>query len=159
MVAEKGSPEAKLKMARLQLNKKNLTPATRRHLEGKIKDNEALLKSAEKGTYKKQSQVDTGQVKRNIKKDKATLEANAPQKFSGGVEKDKEHRRAQELAEKIKNGMPTDSEMRMCPPGMIGRHMKWNKENKEAIAEWKGIRRRLDPNDPNSANVETLRRR
>lgn len=158
-MAGKGSPEAKVKMARLQLNKKNLTPATRKHLEEKINENEALLKSAEKGTYQKQSQIDTGQVKRNIKKDKTTLEANAPAKFSGGAEKDKEHRRAQELAEKIKIGMPTDSEMKMCPPGMIGRHMKWSRENKEAIAEYKGIQRRLEPENPNAANIERLRRR
>ncbi len=159
MAEKKGSPEAKLRMAKMQLNRKNLTPATRKHLEEKIKENEALLQSAKKGTYAKQSHIDAGQVARNIKKDKATLEANAPAKFSGGVEKDREHKRAEELAEKIKVGMPTDSEMKMCPPGMIGKHMAWNRKNKQRIAEYKGIMRRLEPDNPNAANVERLRRR
>ena len=156
---KKGSPEAKIRMAKLQLNKKNLTVATRKHLEERIRESEGLLKSAKEGTYKKQSQIDTDQISRNIKKDKATLEKNAPVKFSGGAEKDKEYRRAKELEEKIKQGMPTDSEMRMSPPGTISKHLAWNRENKERIAEYKGIQRRLEPDNPNAANIERLRRR
>jgi len=156
---EKGSPEAKVRMAKIQLNRKNLTVAARKHLEEKIKDNEALLRAAQNPTYKKEGRIDAAEVKKSIDRDKKVIETRSPERFGSGTEKDKEHRRAQELAESIKVGMPTDSEMKMCPPGMIAKHMNWNKENKGKIAEWKGIMRRLESDNPNAANVERLRRR
>ena len=159
IMIEKGSLQAKIRSAKMQLGRKNLTVATRQHLEEKIRENEALLKAAGEKTYKSEERVDTAQVKRNIEKDKATLEAAMPEKFSSGAEKDKQYSRAKELAEKIKEGMPTSNEMRTCPPGMINRHLKLDRENRERIDEWKNIMRRLDPSDPNVANVENLRQR
>jgi len=153
-MAEKGSLETKIRMEKIQLNRKNLTVAARQHLEDRIKENEALLKA---DTYKAEQRIDKTAVAKQIVRDKQILEERVPEKFTTGIEKDREYSRAKELAEQIKVGMPTDSEMKKCPPGMINQHLKWSRENEEKIAEWKGIMRRLEPDMPNAANVENLR--
>lgn len=77
-----------------------------------------------------------------------------------GVEKDRYAKRAQELREKISDGMPTKSEMNDVRgnPGAPMKNLGWEKRNAPLIQEYKRVMRTLDPHDPMSASVERFRR-
>ena len=69
--------------------------------------------------------------------------------------------REQELRDTITRDMPTAAEMRHAPPGIIGRHRQWERQNKTKIQEWKYIRRRMysGSDDPDVSNIERYRPR
>lgn len=73
--------------------------------------------------------------------------------------KDVLHAKEKELAEAIRQGMPTDAEMWRNGVGVTDKHMRWHASNKFLIAAWKNIRRVLNPHDNSLdlANVERLR--
>ena len=89
---------------------------------------------------------------------KKQLEALSPQEVSGST-LDAVARRAEELAEQIRIGMPTLEEMRRNPVGAVGKHTRWAKANRLKIPEWKNLRIQLAPDsdDPDEANVEQIR--
>jgi hypothetical protein len=55
--------------------------------------------------------------------------------------------------------MPSQEEMRKSPPGAIGKHMRWEKQNKKNLEEWKNLKLRLnhEDTDPDVANFERFR--
>ena len=59
-------------------------------------------------------------------------------------ERDKLAKREKELAGRISGDMMSDEEMRKCPAGAIGRELKFQRERKPDVLEWKNIRRRLE---------------
>ena len=76
-------------------------------------------------------------------------------------QRDKIAKLEKELREKISVGMLSFEEMRKCPPGAIGQHMRWERENKNDILVWKNCILALNKgnDDPDIANVERLRPR
>lgn len=68
-------------------------------------------------------------------------------------------KRERELAEQIREGMPPAEVMRRNPAGAVDWHMKWERQNKDRILEWKNIRRLLHYGDDSKdlTNVEMLR--
>ncbi len=75
-------------------------------------------------------------------------------------EKNKVYKRAQELEDKIRVGMPTRNEMEQPErhPGAIRKQYEWNKRNSKDIKEWKNCKRSLDKDDPTTSNIEKFRR-
>lgn len=92
---------------------------------------------------------------RNIDK---MLHDQAPKKL-GGKEYDVAAKRAEELQSKLVVGMPSQEEMRKCPPGAIKKHTQWEKNNKKDLAEWKELQLRLNigTDDADVANFEKHR--
>ena len=90
---------------------------------------------------------------------KKQLDQYSPPSDLPGSVKDKIAKRAKQLEEKILVGMPTQEEMRKNPAGMVDRHIKWEKENKAHILEWKNAQILLQPDssDQDLANFERLR--
>src|SRR3990167_488657 len=87
-----------------------------------------------------------------------TLQDLTPKPFEG-IEKDMAVKRANDLLSEMLNGMPTQAEMRRCPPGSIDKHMKWEKRNKQKVMEWKNLQLRLNAGsgDREVANLERFR--
>lgn len=99
-----------------------------------------------------------------LKRLEASLARDTPREYQGS-DLDTAVRREKELREKIAEGMPTAAEMRRNPPGALDKHMNWEARNKQDIAEWKNIKRRLwasgavssAASDGSVANVEMFR--
>ena len=78
---------------------------------------------------------------------------------TSGETKDALNVRRKELETSIKVGMPTQEQMRRNPVGAVDQHRRWERANKNAVLEWKNIKRVLerDSDDRDLSNVETLR--
>lgn len=87
-----------------------------------------------------------------------SLEELTPQPFSS-AQVDSAHKRMGYLKEKILEGMPTQEEMRKCPPGAVAKHMSWEKRNKQNINEYKYLALRTNAGNPDNdvANIERWR--
>ena len=103
---------------------------------------------------------DKTQVKRNIALLKHQVDKFSPEPLAP-AEKDKLARLEKQLAEKIRDGMPTDETMRKNPVGAIDQHTAWERAKKKLIKVWKNVRIQLNPDsdDRDLANVERLRPR
>lgn len=101
---------------------------------------------------------DKGAVGSQLKRLNIQLEKQSPIEPKG-QEKDSLVKREAKLRDEMLKGMPSQEEMRKCPPGAIGKHMRWEKDNKKKLLEWKNIRLRLnaDSDDPDVANFEMHR--
>jgi hypothetical protein len=88
-----------------------------------------------------------------------SLEKNSPPSQLPGETKDALYSRKLELEKDIAENMPSHEVMRRNPAGAVDWHLKWEKENKARILEWKNIQRTLNPDDDSKdlANVEMLR--
>lgn len=101
---------------------------------------------------------DKGVVGSQLKRLNIQLEKQSPVEPKG-QQKDSLVKREAQLRDEMLKGMPSQEEMRKAPPGAIGKHMRWEKENKKKLLEWKNIRLRLnaDSDDPDIANFEMHR--
>jgi len=87
------------------------------------------------------------------------LETQTPKEYDVTV-KDAAARREVELREgMVADGMPTQTEMRSCPPGAVNKLLVWESRNKKNLSEWKHITQRLNAGsqDPDLANFEKYR--
>ena len=136
--------------------KKILSYSERQSLQEDKREAESLLKEAQSGAGYARG-VDEGALRRQIGHlDKELHDTRAPK--LGAVQKDAIHKEVSELAEKLKEGMPTRAEMAHPAryPGAVRKHMLWDKRNRENINRYKELNRRLEPEAP--ANYEELRR-
>ena len=101
---------------------------------------------------------DRGEVLKSLRRISSQLETQTPKPYSG-VDLDQAVRREAELRAKLLEGMPSQEEMRKSPPGAVGKHMEWEKQNKRRLAEWKNLRLRINvgTSDPDVANFERYR--
>jgi len=101
---------------------------------------------------------DKGAVSTQLRRLNTQIETQSPKPFASD-EVDKAVRREAQLKDDILIGMPSQEEMRKSPPGAIGKHMAWEKRNKQKIKEWKDLRLRLNSgtDDPDIANLEQFR--
>ena len=133
-----------------------LSVSERMVLEDEKREAEMLKKQAQAEPGFKRG-VDEGALNNRIADmDKKLYESRAPR--MSAASKDSAYGEMKELEGKLKDGMPTRSEM-MHPsrhPGAIRKHMSWDKRNKENIKRYKELARGLDPEAP--ANYESLRR-
>lgn len=101
---------------------------------------------------------DKGAVSTQLRKVNKQLEIQSPKPYPEN-EVDKAAKREKALLEELSSTMPSQEEMRKCPPGAIGKHRAWEKKNKPKVLEWKELRLRLNSgsNDPDIANLERYR--
>jgi len=102
------------------------------------------------------------QNKSNLQKQarnmKRTLDEQAPRPYAPD-EIDAAAKRERELREEFLVGIPSQEEMRRNRDGSVHKHMKWEKENKQKILEWREIKKRLeyDSDDPELTSYERYR--
>jgi len=86
------------------------------------------------------------------------FDAQNPKEFKGD-EVDKAVKECIEIQGELTHGMPSQEEMRKCPPGAIDKHRVWERENKVKILKWKELKLRLNigSEDPDVANLERYR--
>lgn len=138
-----------------------MSPSELQGLREEMHDTENVLKTAEeygKGTQASEM-LDKGALKRSIKAYDVMINKYTPPKLRGAT-KDKVAKRAKELAEVIKQGMPTYEEMNDLKrhPGAPWKNLNWEKAKAAAINEWKQCQRKLEPGDPTASSIERLRR-
>lgn len=146
-----------------------LTPAERRELETEKRELENLQGGVGlEGKFQDPgftSTVDQGSVSKRLTDLGNVLDRRTPGQLSP-VEADRKWARVKELEGKITPGMPTMNEyfptatQMRDNAGLVGRGVqqnRWEEGCKPEILEWKALKRELVPDDPNAANVETLR--
>ena len=139
-----------------------MSPSELQGLVQEKNDTNSILRTVEGGAgagTRASEMLDKGALKRSVNKYDALIEKHSPKQLRG-KSKDAVAKRAKELGEFIKAGMPTHDEMHDLQrhPGTPYKNMKWEKEKAEAIQEWKQCQRRLEPGDPTASTVERLRR-
>ncbi len=83
---------------------------------------------------------DKAEARRQLKALDSQLET-APKAYSPD-QIDKAIAREAQLKAEMLQGMPTQEEMRRCPPGAVDKHRAWEDRNKPKVLEWKNIRLR-----------------
>lgn len=180
-VWEKGTQETKDRMAKMRAargqnkpeKKKIASVQARRDLREKLLRLEGQLQKALHPVYESESRLDKAFIQTQIREVKAQLDRVSPGAETVSVaNKNAIYKRVKELEEQIKVGMPTVDEMmgravtirgnpvggRREDPGIVQKSMEWEERNESKIREWKQLQRRLDPNDPDIANIENLRK-
>ena len=101
---------------------------------------------------------DKGAVRRQLQHLQRSFEQQTPKPVSA-AERDRLVSREVELRELIKRGMPSQEEMRKCPPGATDKHISWERRNKRRLTEWKNIvlRLNLGSDERDVANFEKFR--
>ncbi len=84
---------------------------------------------------------DKGEMVRQLRSLKRDLESQAPKPYTDNL--DDAIAREALLREEIRQGMPTDREMRRNMAGATDKHRKWEARTKEKMSEWKNIRLNL----------------
>lgn len=102
---------------------------------------------------------DKGEVNKQLRRARHTLETQTPRPPENGEEKDRMVGRSKQLLSQILEGMPSQEEMRKAPPGAVDKHRQWEKRNKSRILEWKNLQLRLTvgSGDREVANLERFR--
>jgi hypothetical protein len=134
-----------------------LTPSGKEDLLGQRRELEDTLKEAENfGRGTTAEQLDKEGLRKQIRHIDNTIEALSPREVKGKA-KDSLIREARELAEHLKQGLPTKYEMdhpAKCP-GAVRKHMGWLERNKSNVKRWRYIQNVVNPEAPES--IEDLR--
>lgn len=108
---------------------------------------------------------DRGNLNAHIQRIDKQLEKQAPPDLTG-EQRDQAVKENREIEARLQPLMPSDEEMRRNPPGVVGRHKKFDKASKSKkyfkegdIFRWKNNRLALHKgdDDPDLANFETMR--
>ena len=106
-----------------------------------------------------------GNLVAHLKRIDRELETKAPPELTG-EERDQKLRECQEIESRLVPNMPSDEEMRRNPPGVVGRHMRYEKLAKGRdhfpegdLSRWKDNQLALHKgsDDPDVANFERMR--
>jgi len=139
----------------------------------RISNNEGWLKTHKSSEYRRVRNMDESYVIKQLSTDKKTLNERAAPRDLKDTERTKLYTRVKYLEGKIRDGMPTRDEMmgkrhsnpgnpnskyQEARPGDVKKHMKWLSATQKYQDEWKKIMRILEPDDPEAANVERLRK-
>ncbi|MBW2086665.1 MAG: hypothetical protein JRI54_11660 [Deltaproteobacteria bacterium] len=146
-----------------------LTPVEIRERKRVIANLEAVLKNSVHSIYKSERNIDRKAIMEKIRENKKVLNERTAPRVSG-LEKNRLLRRAEELEKKIKQGMLTKDEFmgtrktndyghkyQEASEENIRKEMRWQVEKAPLVREWQKIMRIIDPDNPNSSNVERLR--
>ena len=129
-------------------------------------------KEIDSGVYGRKDLIqDPGHIQHEIAKRRKLIETHSPRKLTGQAA-NTAYKRAKELAEEIKKVMPTAKEYyQPYPSGKTPTHRGMDFENtvrqqmafqgqevQEKVREYKYLMGKLDPDNPNIRNIESLRR-
>lgn len=148
-----------------------LGPQERQEREQRIKSTENYLQNYKSSSFRTERDRDITPILRQLKEDKKVLsELSAP--VVSNQEKNKLLKRCRELETNIKIGMPTFDEMmgkrktnpnkskyQEAIPSIVDKNIKWTLKNEPSVREWQRIKRTIEPDNPNSTNVENLRKK
>jgi hypothetical protein len=108
-----------------------------------------------------------GNLLNHLKRIDSEIETKSPPETTG-EERDRMTRECKEIEDRLQPIMPSDEEMRKNPPGVVGRHMRYEKIAKGRdhfpegdIFRWKDNQLTLNKgsDDPDVANFERMRPR
>ena len=139
-----------------------LTPAELEGFKSEHSEDEANLRALESGKFKGapySEAIDKNVLRKRIARYKKIVADHSPARMKG-ITKDKMAKKARELSERIKEGMPTSNEMEDLRkhPGAPHKNLQWERRNARNIQEYKQIMRRLEAGDPTASSIERLRR-
>ena len=139
-----------------------MSPSELRTLKEDAQMNRHMLKQAESEGYgagSRGSVMDKAAIEKQARNLEKIAESHAPGKVTG-QDRDKLSKRAEELREKLKDGMCSKDEMRDMRnhPDAPIKHLEWERRNGKNTGEYKQIMRRLEPQDPGAASVERFRK-
>ena len=122
-----------------------------------VQENVAEIARLEETIRQPQLQDRTTAV-RQLRALQRTVTDFSPRPFEG-KEKDAAAKQERELRAAMLQGMLTKAEMRLNPPGAVGKLQQWTKANAERIQAWKYLQLRLNAgtDDPDVANFERFR--
>lgn len=140
-----------------------LAPSEIKALKSERNEMAGMLKELEEGGFGRgtpASQMDKARIRAQVNLYDRKIEAGTPKQIRG-ASKDRLVKQAEELAESIKEGMPSRGEMRNLRdnPNAPFKNLDWQKRNGSRITEYKQLMRRLEPGDPGASNIEKLRRK
>lgn len=123
----------------------------RRELEDILKERENY------GSGTPAEQIDVAKIKHQIAMINRAIEDRTPA-TPRGANKDRLLKEVEELAEKIKEGMPTRYEMDQPHknPGSVRKHMTWESRNRGNIERFRELQRILNPGM--EISIETFRK-
>ena len=116
-------------------------------------------------TLRSRDVQDRGNITRHVQKIDEQIAAQGPPDLTG-EDRDRIVRECQEIEGRLIPMMPSDEEMRRNPPGVVGRHMRFQKASKSTeffpegdIFRWKDNQLALNKGDedPDVANFERMR--
>ena len=146
---------------KVDLDKPVLTYNQRQELEREIETlkTQSTDPEAGKGFRSGMGSLDRGLAKKNMRKAEQMLAEQAPDPNPSAETKDYLRTREREMAATLREGMPTQFEMRSNPPGAVAKHMAWEAGKKKLLLRWKNAKRRLEPDnsDPDLSSTEMLR--
>ena len=108
---------------------------------------------------------DRGNLQAHLRRIDTQLSTQAPPDLTG-EERDQKVKECREIEDRLVPNMPSDEEMRRNPPGVVGRHMRYEKKAKSRehfeegdLARWKDNMLALNKgdDDPDVANFERMR--
>lgn len=134
----------------------NLLRSNRRQ---KLKEERAAHEAQLKNPYAVEGRAQAIKSIQNIDKI-LTEQSPLPAEELSVKDKDFLYKTKVELANKIREALPSAEEQRRCPPGNVGRHMRVHKALDNDILKYKNVCIQLEPDsdDPDLANIELLRK-
>lgn len=136
------------------------TPLLRHHQREELKSEVESIdyQLDPSNAFRLKAQADVTEVRNRARRLSKQLQDQSPHDISGQL-KDALTRESKAIEDRVLPGMPTQEEMRKNPAGMVGRHMRWEKQHKQDILRWKNIQimREPDSDDPDLANFERMR--
>ncbi len=150
-----------------------LTPRQVEEYKTRIANTENWLKNHRYSPYKRERDLDETHARRQLKKYVEMLNKRQAPDIVKDNDRAKLAARAKFLENKIKEGMPTKDEMmgerhsrsdnpnskyQIAKSEIVDKHLAWQERTARYQEEWKKIIRVLEPNDPNSSNIERLRK-
>jgi hypothetical protein len=132
------------------------TSGTQALLEEKRELEDTLREADHFGQGSAAEQLDKEGLRKQIRNIDNTIEALSPRQAKGKT-KDSLIRESKNLAEFLKEGLPTKYEMdhpAKCP-GAVRKNMAWLARTKEAVKRWRYIQNVINPDAPES--IEDLR--
>ena len=138
-----------------------LEPYLRPHQVNSLLDEKSGIERTLGGPAHIVNQIsDKGGMRKQVQHIERTLHKDTPRPYAE-AELDRAMRRESELREKIVADMPTQAEMRRCPPGAVDKERSFQKRHKSNILEWKNLRLRahasgMIDNHPDAREVANL---
>ena len=142
--------------------KELLSPGELKDLQTERKEVQSHIRELEDGSGAgtRAAAIDRANLAKAEQRLGKVIADHSPRDVRGG-DKDRLAARANELREKISEGMPTYDQMWKTSkhPGIVRQNLEWSRRNTANVKEYKQVMRQLEPGDASASSVERFRRR
>jgi hypothetical protein len=149
-------------MVRGKGTKTILSPGELKDLQTERKEIETNMRELDEGAGAgtRAAAINRANLQKAQQRLEKTIVDHSPKVIRGG-DKDRLASKAQELREKISQGMPSYDQMwkPTAHPGIVRQNLDWQRRNAGNINEYKQVMRQLEPGDPSASSVERFRRK